>query len=111
MNESKLGTFGDVAGMSLMSGKSFAIGEAGMLTTNNPEIYERAIAFGHYERFDAKIKNREIRPFAGLPMGGYKYRMHQLSSAVGLVQLKHYDQRWADGTSCGINKRQPSTIC
>lgn len=92
----KLGTFGDVAGMSLMSGKSFAIGEAGILTTDDREIYERAIAFGHYERFTAKIQNREIRKFAGLPMGGYKYRMHQLSSAMGLVQLKHYDQRCAE---------------
>lgn len=89
----KVGTFGDVAGMSLMSGKSFAIGEAGILTTDNLEIYERAIAFGHYERFGAQIQTRELKPFAGLPMGGYKYRMHQLSSAMGLVQLKHYDQR------------------
>ena len=29
----------------------------------------------------------------GLPMGGYKYRMHQLSAAVGMVQIKYYDQR------------------
>ena len=48
----KLGTFGDVAAMSLMSGKSLAIGEAGILVTDDLEIYERAIALGHYERFD-----------------------------------------------------------
>ena len=45
-----LGTFGDVAAMSLMSGKSFAIGEGGMLLTNDLEIYRRAIRFGHYDR-------------------------------------------------------------
>ena len=28
-----------------------------------------------------------------MPWGGYKYRMHQISSAVGRVQLKHYDAR------------------
>ncbi|MDD2707280.1 MAG: DegT/DnrJ/EryC1/StrS family aminotransferase [Verrucomicrobiae bacterium] len=88
-----VGTFGDVAAMSLMAGKSFAIGEAGILATNNREIYERAIAFGHYERFGGEIKTPSLQPFTGLPMGGYKYRMHQLSSAVGLVQLKYYDQR------------------
>lgn len=44
----KLGTLGDVAGMSMMTGKSFAIGEAGMLVTDDREIYERAIAWGHY---------------------------------------------------------------
>lgn len=89
----KLGTIGDVGGMSLMSGKSLAIGEAGMLVTNDREIYERAIAFGHYGRFGADVQTESLRPFWGLPMGGYKYRMHQLSSAVGRVQLKYYDQR------------------
>jgi len=34
----RLGTFGDVACYSLMTAKSFAIGEAGMLTTNDREI-------------------------------------------------------------------------
>jgi len=89
----KVGTFGDVSGYSLMSGKSFAIGEAGILTTNDREIYERAVAFGHYERFDDSIETPALRPFVGLPLGGYKYRMHQLSSAVGRVQLKYYDER------------------
>ncbi len=89
----KVGTFGDVGAMSLMSGKSFATGEAGILVTNDREIYERAIAFGHYERFDQSIQTEELKPFSGLPMGGYKYRMHQLSSAVGRVQIKYYDRR------------------
>ncbi len=88
----KLGTIGDVAAMSLMSGKSFAIGEAGILATNNFEIYERALAFGHYERFGNSIKTESLLPYNGLPLGGYKYRMHQLSSAVGRVQLKYYDK-------------------
>jgi perosamine synthetase len=89
----KLGTFGDVAAMSLMSGKSFAIGEGGMLATNDLEILERALAFGHYERFWDKIQTESLKPFAGLPLGGCKYRMHQLSSAMGRVQLKYYDAR------------------
>jgi dTDP-4-amino-4,6-dideoxygalactose transaminase len=88
-----VGTLGDVAAMSLMSGKSFAIGEAGILATNDREIYERAVALGHYERFDKSIQTEELKPFIGLPMGGYKYRMHQLSSAVGRVQIKYYDRR------------------
>lgn len=89
----KVGAIGDVGAMSLMSGKSFAVGEAGMLVTNNCEIYERAIAFGHYERYDKNITTDSLKPYADLPMGGYKYRMHQMSSAVGRVQLKYYDQR------------------
>ena len=89
----KVGTIGDVAGYSLMSGKSLVAGEAGILTTNDREIYERAIALGHYERFNDSIATPALIPFRGLPFGGYKYRMHQLSSAVGRVQLKYYDRR------------------
>lgn len=89
----KLGTFGDVAAMSLMSWKSFSIGEAGILVTDDIEIYERAIALGHYERFKDNIQTENLKPFVNLPMGGYKYRMHQLSSAIGRIQLKYYDRR------------------
>lgn len=92
----KVGTFGDVSAMSLMSGKSLPIGEAGILCTNDLEIYERAIAFGHYERFGKSITTESLQRFIGLPMGGYKYRIHQMSSAVGRVQLKHYDRRSAE---------------
>lgn len=90
----KLGTMGDVGAMSLMSGKSFAIGEGGILVTDDVEIYERSLAFGHYEMFRAdEIQTEYLKPLAGLPLGGYKYRMHQMSSAVGRIQLKYYDKR------------------
>ncbi len=92
----RVGTIGDVGAMSLMSGKSLAIGEAGIFVTNDREIYERAIAFGHYERFNDDIQTEELKPYAGLPFGGYKFRMHQVSSAIGRVQLKYYDERIAE---------------
>jgi dTDP-4-amino-4,6-dideoxygalactose transaminase len=92
----KCGSIGDVGAMSLMSEKSFAIGEAGILVTDDLEIYERAIALGHYERFNDNIQTESLKPYIGLPMGGYKFRMHQLSSAVGLVQIKSYDDRCAE---------------
>ncbi|CAN7761281.1 DegT/DnrJ/EryC1/StrS family aminotransferase [Paenibacillus sp. LjRoot153] len=89
----KLGTIGHVGAMSLMAGKALAVGEGGMLVTNDRLIYERALVLGHYERFDKEIESPDLLPYKGLPMGGYKYRMHQISSAVGRVQLKHYDER------------------
>ena len=89
-----LGTFGDAAGMSLMSGKSFAIGEGGMLVTDNEEIYQRAMLWAHYERA-ANITLPGLAEYKGLPCGGYKYRMHQLSSVMGLEQLKKYDSECA----------------
>ena len=92
----KVGTFGDVAAMSLMTGKSLAIGEAGILVTDDRRRYERAVALGHYELFDDSIESPDLKPLIGLPLGGYKYRMHQMSSAVGRVQLRHYDERIVD---------------
>ena len=88
-----IGTIGHVAAMSCMSGKALAIGEGGMLLTNDKEIYDRAVAWAHYERSSQLADNPELAPFAGLPWGGAKYRMHQLSSAVGRVQLRHYAER------------------
>jgi len=89
------GTFGDVAAMSLMGQKSLAIGEGGMLITNNNTIYERAIAYGHYSR-TRDLTLPELTPFSGLPLGGVKNRMHQISAAVGRVQLKYYPERMTE---------------
>lgn len=86
------GTIGHVGAMSCMAGKSLAIGEGGIITTNDKTIYERAIAYGHYERH-AQMEAPDLKVFAGLPLGGVKYRMHQISSAVGRVQLKYYKER------------------
>ncbi|MCK5801391.1 MAG: DegT/DnrJ/EryC1/StrS family aminotransferase [Lentisphaeria bacterium] len=96
----KLGTIGHVAGMSLMSGKALAIGEGGMLATNDREIYEHGIAWGHYGRFNDEIQSEALRPYRGLPMGGHKYRMHQVSSAVGRVQLREYITRNVEILKC-----------
>jgi perosamine synthetase len=93
----KIGTFGDVAAASMMSGKSLVAGEAGMLTTDDRGIYERSLAWAHYARYQPDaVTDPELQRAAGLPWGGHKYRMHQLSAAVARVQLKHYDQRSAE---------------
>ncbi len=98
----KVGTFGDISCMSMMAGKSFAIGEAGMMVTNDRDLYERCMAYGHYERTGLPSKynpvercifNPALNKFAGLPLGGYKHRMNQTCSAMGRVQLKSYDRR------------------
>lgn len=94
----KLGTFGDVSAMSLMSTKSFAAGELGILVTNNRRCYERAIAFAHYERNNERyIKECEdLKPYARIALGGIKGRANQLCTAMARVQLKYYDERCAE---------------
>ncbi len=94
----KVGTFGDVAAMSMMSQKSFAAGELGMLVTDDRICYERAMAFGHYERNnEAYIKECEdIKGFSHIALGGIKGRANQLCTALARVQLKYYDERTAE---------------
>ena len=88
----EVGTFGDAAAFSLMTGKALAVGEAGIFFTDDRRVYERAILFGHYIRHD-QITLDELKPFVGLPCGGFKHRMNQVSSAFGLVQLELYPQQ------------------
>ena len=90
-----VGTMGDAAGFSLMSGKSLACGEGGILLTNDRRIYERALLFGHYARH-TEITLDELAAGAYLPWGGHKYRMHQLTSAMARVQLTKYDDEMAE---------------
>src|SRR5437867_7096778 len=66
----KVGTLGDVSAMSMMSAKGFAVGEGGMLCTNDRGIYERAIAFAHYERTKDELTLPSLEPLKGLPLGG-----------------------------------------
>ncbi|HWL53467.1 MAG TPA: DegT/DnrJ/EryC1/StrS family aminotransferase, partial [Chthoniobacteraceae bacterium] len=89
----KVGTLGDVGATSLMSRKSLVAGEGGMLVCNDRELCDRAIAFGHHNRFTRDLSVATLREFAGLPLGGIKGRMHQVSAAVGRVQLRDYDER------------------
>lgn len=100
----KLGTIGNVGAMSIMSGKALPAGEGGLLVTADRDIYERAILWGHYERH-AELTIPELRAMSGLPrpaastglpLGGVKHRINQLASAMGRVQLKHYDRRNAE---------------
>ncbi|MHB9026359.1 MAG: DegT/DnrJ/EryC1/StrS family aminotransferase [Armatimonadota bacterium] len=101
----RVGTFGDIAPMSLMSGKSFATGEAGISVTNDRLLFERCVSYGFYERtgvasrFSAVEKTitfEELAQYAGVPLGGAKHRMNQTCAAMGRVQLKYYPERMAE---------------
>jgi perosamine synthetase len=91
----QVGTFGEAAAFSLMTGKALAIGEGGILFTDDRRVYERAMLFGHYIRHD-EIMLDELKPFVGLPCGGVKHRISQLSSAFGLVQLELYPKQMTE---------------
>ncbi len=94
-----VGTIGHVAAMSVMSEKALVVGEGGFLITDDREIWERAVAFGHYERTGFatdQIENPELKKFGRAPLAGYKFRMHGLSTALGRGQLRYYRNRMAE---------------
>lgn len=93
----KVGSIGHVGAASLMTGKPLAAGEGGVLNTDDRAIYERAVMFGHYERIKTCVQDPAWLRFAGLPVGGFKYRMHQMTSAMARIRLKYYDQDRAPG--------------
>lgn len=94
----KLGTFGDVAAMSLMSLKSFSCGELGIMVCDKREYYERAIAYAHYERNvpEYVYETEDLVPYHYIPLGGIKGRANQICTAIGLIRLRDYDERIAE---------------
>ena len=101
------GSLGDISPASLMSGKAFAIGEAGIVLTHHRDLFERCVAFGHYERTGVAsnfntaaqyITDPALQVFSGLPIGGVNHRMNQTCAAMGLIQLKRYPEQMAEMT-------------
>tara|TARA_B100000925_G_scaffold284728_1_gene260097 strand:+ start:1375 stop:2523 length:1149 start_codon:yes stop_codon:yes gene_type:complete len=85
----KLGSFGDIGTFSFFSNKNIAIGEGGMLVTNNSEIYEKAkLIRSHgmttlsYARYKGHATEYDIK------MLGYNYRMDDIRASLGIIQLK-----------------------
>lgn len=92
----KVGTIGRVAGFSCC-GKPLAIGEGGMLVTDDTNVYERSLAFLHnFRNNSTNIRSPELLKCSNLPWGMVTARMHNLSAALGVVQLARYPERMAE---------------
>jgi perosamine synthetase len=77
----KAGSIGDVGCFSFYATKNMTAGEGGMVTTNNPQIAERArLLINHGQ--SQKYQHDSL---------GYNFRMTEFSAALGLVQLKKLD--------------------
>ena len=85
-----VGSIGHVSAASIMTGKALPAGEGGIMLTNDQEVYERAIVFGHYGRISTYCELPQYKSLAGLPLGGHKYRLNGFCAALGKVQLEKY---------------------
>jgi dTDP-4-amino-4,6-dideoxygalactose transaminase len=95
-----IGTFGDAGIHSLHSVKVITAGEGGVLITNDPLIYERAVRFHDHGQFRvASLPQSMADPDAGEalepvvePFMAAAYRLTELSGAVALAQVRKLDQ-------------------
>lgn len=87
----KVGTFGDVACISLQANKLIYAGEGGVLLTNSREIYERAVLLGHYRKRTQEVLSEALRHLAETGYG-MKYRIHPLGAVLANAMLKDVDE-------------------
>ena len=90
--DKKIGSIGDVGCFSLQGSKPLPAGEGGILVTDNRTYYERAVAFGHYDRVGSFPSDSLYSKYylTGL---GYKYRVHPLGIAIAECELDELDNR------------------
>jgi dTDP-4-amino-4,6-dideoxygalactose transaminase len=82
------GSFGAINAFSLNINKTITTGDAGMVTTDDEELYERA--FGFHDQGHKPLRT-------GLEIGkrslvGINLRINELTGAVGLAQLRKLDR-------------------
>ena len=85
----KAGSLGDMAMFSLNGTKNLPGGEGGLITTSNPDFFEKArltCMFG-----EKKIPESNIRPYDAHTMGN-NYRPVEMTSAFTRSQLKRLDE-------------------
>ena len=83
-----VGTFGDFGCFSLDNQKLLASGEGGILTTNNYDLYQRAILFSDFgPRLNTQIKIKKYKNFIQTGIGT-KYRIHFIAAKIAFERLK-----------------------
>jgi len=84
-----LGTFGDIAAFSFFANKNIAAGEGGMVVTRDEQLYAKlkslrshGMTVQSFDRFKGRASSYDVES------PGLNYRMHEIASALGLVQLQ-----------------------
>jgi dTDP-4-amino-4,6-dideoxygalactose transaminase len=84
-----LGTFGDIAAFSFFGNKNVAAGEGGMVVTRNEQLFAKlkglrshGMSVQSFDRFKGRASSYDVES------PGLNYRIHEIASALGLVQLQ-----------------------
>ncbi len=81
----KTGSLGDMAAFSFQGAKIAAIGEGGMLVTNNSSLFEKAT-------YIADLGRDRTKGAFWHAIIGYKYRMANIQAALGLAQVERIEE-------------------
>ncbi len=86
----RLGTLGDLGAYSLQYHKVITTGEGGMVVTDDPGLWERAVRY-HDQGSMRMEELDETIPAGSQLMIGVNFRMTEITGAIGLVQLGRMD--------------------
>jgi dTDP-4-amino-4,6-dideoxygalactose transaminase len=88
-----LGTFGDIAAFSFFGNKNVAVGEGGMVVTRNSELSAKlknlrshGMTLQSFDRYKGRASSYDVTS------PGLNYRIHEIASALGLVQLQKLEE-------------------
>jgi len=92
-NGKPLGTFGDISAFSFFANKNIAVGEGGMVVTRDPKLFEKlrllrshGMSVHSFDRYKGRAASYDVE------QPGLNYRIHEISSALGLVQLSKLNE-------------------
>ena len=86
----RLGTFGRIGAFSLQYHKVITTGEGGMVVSDDPALFERAVRY--HDQGSVRIEELdELIPEGSPLLIGVNFRMSELTAAVGVAQLPRMD--------------------
>ncbi|MBN2075691.1 MAG: DegT/DnrJ/EryC1/StrS family aminotransferase [Dehalococcoidales bacterium] len=89
----KCGTIGDIGCFSFFSNKNMATGEGGMIVTNNDELGEKIRLLRSHGMTTLTLDRHKGHAYSyDVTDLGYNYRIDEMRSALGLVQLKKLEK-------------------
>lgn len=89
----KLGTIGDVGCFSFFSNKNMATGEGGMIVTNRDDLAPQIKAMRSHGMSSLTWERHKGHSFSyDVTMQGYNYRINEIASALGIIQLSKLDK-------------------
>lgn len=89
INHQNTGTFGDAAIFSLHPAKHIAVGEGGIITTDNEQLYEKLMRLRNHGLESWQKRSGYLYDIKEL---GFNYRMTDSEAALGNSQLKNLDE-------------------